>query len=97
MMFIPSSFRLPPPLADQAINSGLAYHISPLARPGENIICCKFRMTDLYGELKPSSAVGGGVQGGREGGGKQAVEWWFLERWLEVLPADFFFPSVFRT
>lgn len=35
---------LPP---DQAINRGLAYHISPHSRRGENIICCKFRMTDL--------------------------------------------------
>lgn len=35
---------LPP---DQAINRSLAYHISLRSRGGENIICCKFRMTDL--------------------------------------------------
>lgn len=38
------SCLLPP---DQAINRGLAYHISPLSCSGENIICCKFRMTNL--------------------------------------------------
>lgn len=38
------SSLLPP---DQAINRGLAYHISPLSHWGENIICRKFRMTDL--------------------------------------------------